>query len=81
MSLLLTGLPAAVTVKHVRRCVIDDDEHDGYSEHIAWLDIDKPGQWLSSPKYTRASPVFIPPAYTVPRVPATRSRPPGRTGT
>ncbi|MFC8177213.1 hypothetical protein, partial [Streptomyces sp. NPDC057325] len=28
------------------RCVIDDDEHDAYSEHVTWLDVEKPGLWL-----------------------------------
>ncbi|WP_330334824.1 hypothetical protein OHS33_37145 [Streptomyces sp. NBC_00536] len=23
-----------------------DNEHDGYSEHVTWLDIDKPCLWL-----------------------------------
>ncbi|WP_406368165.1 hypothetical protein [Streptomyces sp. NBC_01546] len=23
----------------------DDDEHSGYSAHVTWLDIDKPGLW------------------------------------
>lgn len=26
--------------------MIDDDEHNGYSKHVTWLDIDKPGLWL-----------------------------------
>ncbi|WP_432112819.1 hypothetical protein [Streptomyces sp. S1] len=27
-------------------CVIDGDEHDGFDEHVACLDIDRPGFWL-----------------------------------
>ncbi|MFD0142869.1 MULTISPECIES: hypothetical protein [unclassified Streptomyces] len=36
-----------------------DGEHDGFSKHITWLDIDKPGLWpwkRPAPAKSRAHP-------------------------